>query len=159
MLTILSTVELAETMLIGCLRPYSSAEVEPNPEMEVTTAPMSIEYQTTERWVPVGEATKVTFKMTDPRTGLPRHDIADMTVLYYGADGRGRQVVPAKPLGAGLYEADVKIDRLITYYVFVGSRSEELNYNDLPYFSLVGTPSRAKAKEAAPLQAEAGGNS
>ena len=127
--------------------------------MVVTAAPMAIEYQTTELWVPVGETTKVTFKVTNPRTGLPRHDIADMTVLYYRADGRGRQVVPAKALGAGLYEAEVKVDRMTTYYVFVGSQSEELNYNDLPYFSLVGTPSRAKAKEAAPLQAEAGGNS
>jgi hypothetical protein len=107
----------------------------------------------------VGETTKVTFKLTDPRTGLPRHDIADMTVLYYGADGRGRQVVPAKALGAGLYEAEVKVDRMVTYYVFVGSRSEQLDYNDLPYFSLVGTPTRAKANGPAPRQAEAGGNS
>ena len=126
--------------------------------MEVTTAPLAVDYQSTERRVPAGQTTTVKFKLTDPRTGLPRHDIPDVTVLYYGADGRGRQVVPAKALGAGLYEADVKVSRVITYYVFVGSRSEKLNYSDLPFFSLLGTPAPAKAKEAAP-QVKAEGSS
>ncbi len=136
-----------------------SAKVEPNPEMKVTTAPMAVEYQSAQRRVPVGETTTVKFKLTDPRTGLPRHDIPDMTVLYYGADGRGRQVVPARALGAGLYEADVRVDRVITYYVFVGSRSEHLQYNDLPFFSLMGTPAPAKDEKSEPQQAQAGGKS
>jgi len=134
-----------------------SARVKPNPEMAVTTASMAVEYQSTERRIPVGETTTVKFKLTDPRTGLPRHDIPDVTVMYYGADGRGRQVVPAKSLGAGLYEADVKVNRLITYYVFVGSRSEELSYSDLPFFSLMGTPAPARVREGAPqVKAEGG---
>jgi YVTN family beta-propeller protein len=133
-----------------------SALVEPNPEMEVTTAPMAVEYESTERRVPVGESTTVKFKLTNPRTGLPRHDIPDVTVLYYGADGRGRTVAPAKSLGGGLYEADVKVSHMTTYYVFVGSRSEKLSYSDLPFFSLMGTP--APAKEAAP-QVKAAGSS
>ncbi|MFW2339241.1 MAG: cytochrome D1 domain-containing protein [Acidimicrobiia bacterium] len=134
-----------------------SARVEPNPEMGVTTAPMAVEFQSTERRIPVGETTTVKFKLTNPRTGLPRHDIPDVTVLYYGADGRGRQVVPARVLGAGLYEADVKVSRLTTYYVFVGSRSEELSYSDLPFFSLMGTPAPAKAKQGAPRAKAEGG--
>jgi YVTN family beta-propeller protein len=134
-----------------------SAKVEPNPEMEVNTAPLAVEYQTIERWVPVGETTTVKFKLTNPRTGLPRYDIPDVTVLYYGADGRGRQVVPARALGAGLYEADVKVGRVTTYYVFVGSRSEELSYSDLPFFSLMGMPAPAKAKEGAPQAKAEGG--
>jgi YVTN family beta-propeller protein len=134
-----------------------SATVEPNPEMAVTTAPMAVEYQSTERRIPVGETTSVKFKLTDPRTGLPRHDIPDVTVMYYGADGRGRQVVPAKSLGAGLYEADVKVSRLTTYYVFVGSRSEKLSYSDLPFFSLMGTPAPANAKEGTPQVKGEGG--
>ena len=135
-----------------------SAEVEPNPEVQTTTAPMAVEYQSTERRVPVGETTAVKFKLTDPRTGLPRHDIPDVTVLYYGADGRGRTVVPAKSLGGGLYEADVKVGQMTTYYVFVGSRSEKLDYNDLPFFSLMGTPAPPKAQEAEP-QAKTQGSS
>ena len=127
-----------------------SATVEPNPELKVSTAPMAIEYQLAERRVPVGGSTKVIFKLTDPRTGLPRHDIPDVTVLYYSADGRGRRVVPARTLGGGLYEADVRIDRLATYYVFVGSRSEKLRYNDLPFVSLMGQPAPAKAQPVVP---------
>jgi hypothetical protein len=136
-----------------------SATVEPNPEMEVTTAPMAVEYQTTQRRVPVGQTVRVKFKMTDPRTGLPRHDIPDVTVLYYPSDGRGRKVVPAKPLGAGLYEAEVTVGRMATYYVFVGSQSEELKYSDLPFFSLMGMPARAEDKKPEPRQAQAGGKS
>ena len=133
-----------------------SAKVEPNPEMAVTTAPMAVEYLSTERRIPVGESTTVKFKLADPRTTLPRHDIPDVMVLYYGSDGRGRTVVPARSLGGGVYEADVKVSRMTTYYVFVGSRSEKLKFSDLPYFSLMGTP--APAKEAAP-QVKAEGSS
>ena len=132
-----------------------SAKVEPNPDIEVTTAPMDIEYLNTDRRIPVGESTKVKFKLTDPRTTLPRHDIPDVTVLYYGSDGRGRTVVPAKSLGGGVYEADVKIDRMVTYYVFVGSQSEKMMYNDIPFFSLMGTPSQ-DGKTAPQAAAEGG---
>jgi hypothetical protein len=45
-----------------------------------------------------------------------------------------------------------------TYYVFVGSRSENLRYNDVPFLSLMGTPAPAKEKETRP-QVEAGGSS
>ena len=119
-----------------------SAQVEPNPQVQAatTTAPMAIEYQIADRRVPVGASTPVKFKLTDPVTRKPRDDIRDMTVLYYGADGRGRTVVPARALGEGLYEADVRVDRVTTYYLYVGSRSLQLKYTDLPFASLMGTP-------------------
>jgi YVTN family beta-propeller protein len=117
-----------------------SATVEPNPELRTTTAPMAIEYQIANRHVPAGASTTVKFQLTDPVTGKPRGDVRDVTVLDYGADGRGRTVVPARPLGEGLYEAEVKVNRVTTYYLFVGSRSEQLKYTDLPFASLMGTP-------------------
>jgi YVTN family beta-propeller protein len=139
-----------------------SATVEPNPEVRTTRATLLIEYQIANRQVPVGGSTKVKFKLTDPVTAEPKANIPDVTVLYYGADGRGRTVVPAKSLGDGLYEAEVKVDRVTTHYVFVGSKSEELKYNDLPFASLMGVPAPAKEpvkeKEAAP-QAKAAGSS
>jgi hypothetical protein len=55
-------------------------------------------------------------------------------------------VVPARSLGAGVYEADVTVSRFITYYVFVGSVSEKLKYNELPYFSLMAIKPQAKAE-------------
>jgi len=135
-----------------------SARVEPNPDIEVTTAPMNIEYLSTERRIPVGETTTVKFKLTDPKTTLPRHDIPDVEVLYYGSDGRGRRVVPARSLGAGVYEADVNVSRFITYYVFVGSQSEKLKYNELPFFSLLAVKPEFSDKKPVP-QAKAEGGS
>jgi hypothetical protein len=52
-------------------------------------------------------------------------------------------VVPARSLGDGLYEADVKVERETTYYLFVGSQSEKLKYSDLPFASLMGMPAPA----------------
>ena len=60
-----------------------SAEVEPNPDMKTTTAPMAVEYQVPDRRVPVGGSTTVKFKLSDPTSGEPVGDIPDVTVLYY----------------------------------------------------------------------------
>jgi YVTN family beta-propeller protein len=123
-----------------------NATVEPNPELQVatTTAPMAIEYRIADWRVPAGGSTTVKFKLSDPVTGKPRDDLGDVTVLYYGSDGRGRTVVPARRLGEGLYEADIRVTRVVTYYVFVGSRSAKLKYTDLPFASLMGTPAPVK---------------
>lgn len=132
-----------------------SATVEPNPEIRQTRAAMGVDYQVADRRIPVGKSTTVKFRLTDPVSGLPRGDIPDVTLLYYRSDGRGRTVVPAKALGDGFYEASVRIDMASTYYVFVGSRSENLQYNDLPFLSLMGTPVPVKESEVPPqVQAE-----
>ncbi len=120
-----------------------SAEVEPNPDIRAETAQMAVEYDFIDRRVPVGGSTTVKFRLTQTANGLPATDVPDVTVLYYRSDGRGRRVVPAKSLGDGRYEAEVNIDRLATYYVFVGSRSKKLKYSDLPYFSLMGVATPA----------------
>ncbi len=123
-----------------------SAEVVPNPEFEPTKARMAVEYETTERYVPVGTDATVRFRLTDPRTGLPVRDIADMSLLYYRSDGRGRAVVPATPTEDGGYQATVKLDRLATYYLYVGARSIDLDYSDLPFFSMLTKPAEAGDK-------------
>jgi YVTN family beta-propeller protein len=119
------------------------AEVEPKPGVRVTNAPMAVEYRVKDRRVPVGDTKKVTFRLTDPATGEPGDGIADLHVLYYRSDGRGRTVVPARALGGGLYEADVQVNTLATYYVFVGSGSRDLSFSELPFMSLIGVPSKA----------------
>ena len=127
-----------------------SATVAPNPEVRQTANVMGIEYQVENRRVPVGSSTRVPFTLTDPVSGESRSDIPDVNVLYYRADGRGRNVVPARALGDGRYEATVKVDMVTTYYVFVGSRSENIKYSDLPFVSLMGTPAPSMDKDAAP---------
>jgi hypothetical protein len=124
-----------------------SARVEPNPEVRSTAAKMSVEYEVPSRTVPAGQSTALRFKLTDPATGEPAAEIPDVTVLYYRSDGRGRTVVPAKHLGEGRYEAEVKVDSVATYYVFVGSASRGLMHSELPFLSLMGVPATA-AREA-----------
>jgi hypothetical protein len=133
-----------------------STQVEPNPAYKTTSAKMAVEYLVANRRIPVGGSANVKFRLHNPRTGLPASDIPDMTVLYYRSDGRGRTVVPAQAKGDGVYEVRIKVDRLATYYVFVGSRSEDLKYNDLPFLSLMGTPA-PKADEEKTLPVKAGG--
>lgn len=134
-----------------------SATVAPNPSIQRTTAPIGVEYQLENRRVPVGASTRVKFRLTDPVNGEPKADIPDVSVLYYSASGGGRTVVPARSLGEGLYEATVKIGKVTTYYVFVGSRTERLKYSDLPFLSLMGIPAPQADKPAAAQVDDGGG--
>ena len=56
-------------------------------------------------------------------------EIGDRGVAWYGRPAAPEHEPPSE--ADFEYEAEVKIDRVITYYVFVGSHSEELMYNDL----------------------------
>jgi len=134
-----------------------SATVEPNPKVRRTAAAMGVEYRIADRRVPVGGSAKVKFKLTDPLSGEPRSGIPDVTLLYYTASGRDRTVVPATSLGEGLYEATVKIGEVTTYYLFVGSRSENLKYTDLPFASLMGQPAPGTVTNAARVRKSGGG--
>jgi YVTN family beta-propeller protein len=126
-----------------------STEVVPNPALQTTTARMAVEYQVAGRRVPVGQDTTVTFRLADPRIGEPVDGLADVTVLYYRSDGRGRRVVPAQTLEGGGYAATVRLDSVATWYVFVGSQSGDFGYSDLPFLSLMAMP--APAGEASPV--------
>jgi len=132
-----------------------SAEVVPNPELESTTAKMGVEYQVDNRYVPVGKNATIKFRLANTRTGDSARDIPDVTVLYYRSDGRDRVVAPARALPDGGYEATIKLNMVTTYYLFVGSRSMELTYTDLPFLSLIGTPVAVDEKTTA-AQTESG---
>jgi hypothetical protein len=127
-----------------------STTVEPNPEVKQTRAPLEVEFQIASPRVPVGSSTTLRLRLSDPVSGLPRGDIPDLSVLYYRSDGRGRTVVPARSLGDGLYEVDVKVATASTYYVFVGSPSEKVKYTDLPFATLMGVPGNAAATPTPP---------
>ena len=73
-----------------------------------------------------------------------------MTVLYYRSDGPDRMVAPARALPDGSYEATIKLNKVTTYYLFVGSRSRDITYTDLPFFSLMGIPAVDGEKAIAP---------
>ena len=124
-----------------------SAEVQPNPDIDESTAKLSIEFNVPKKIVPVGESAKVRFRLVNPRTGKHVNDVEDMTVLYYRSDGRNRRIVPAKIAEEGWYEAEVTIHSLASYYVFVGSKSQLIKYTDLPYVTLMGIEKDAESKK------------
>jgi hypothetical protein len=120
-----------------------SAAVFPDPKAKEGSGKPAVEFRIADRQVPAGTTATVKFRLTDASSGEPRDDLRDVTVLYYASDGRDRTEVPARALGDGLYEADVKVGRQATYYVYVGSRSGKVKYTDLPFASLMGTPAPA----------------
>ncbi len=116
-----------------------SAFVEPDPNKE-EAAGLDIEYQVAGRFVMVGEPKTIQFVLKDAGAGTPVSDLSDVSILYYRADGRGRQVIPATSLGDGMYEATLNIDRPATYYIFVAAPSRDLDYTDLAFYSLIAIP-------------------
>ena len=116
-----------------------SAFVEPDPNREADVG-LDVEYVVGDRFVKIGEQKSVQFVLSDAGAGTPVPDLADVSILYYQSDGRGRQVVPATALGEGLYEAELNITAPATYYIFVGAPSRDLDYTDLPFYSVIAIP-------------------
>jgi hypothetical protein len=110
----------------------------PNPMMKQQFDPLAVEYLLEDRNVKVGKRAPFRFRLTDPATEKPRDDLEDVNVLYYAASGRGRTVSPAKPVGDGIYEAELSIKLPEAYYVWVGSASAESPFEKLPYFAVRG---------------------
>jgi YVTN family beta-propeller protein len=104
---------------------------------EAAESKMAVEYQVPDRRMTVGEEKTIQFRLFNEANGVPENDVADVTVLYYRSDGRGRNVLAARELGNGLYEATVSVDMPATYYVFVSAPSKGLDYSDQPFFSLM----------------------
>ena len=67
--------------------------------------------------------------------------------MYYRSDGRGRTVQPAKSVGDGVYEAVVEANEPTTYYVFVGAPSQNLQYTDNSFLSLLAIPEATPATQ------------
>jgi YVTN family beta-propeller protein len=114
---------------------------------ETGVAKMAVEFETPDRRMSVGETKTIHFRLTDVGSGMPVTNVPDVSVLYYRSDGRGRVVQPARPVGDGIYEADVKAHQPATYYVFVGAPSKGLKYTDQPYMSLLALDMPAEQKE------------
>ena len=114
-----------------------SATVVPAATDDAAEPKMAVEYEVSDRRLTVGEGKTIRFRLFDEANGAPANNLGDVTLLYYRSDGRGRTVLPANPVGDGLYEATVTVDMPATYYVFVSAPSQGLDYSDQPFFSLM----------------------
>ena len=112
-------------------------EANPNPEMQNAHKPMDVDFLIEKRRISAGNKKNLRFRITDPRTGEPRTDVEDATVLYYRAPNFGRRTVAAQHVGDGVYEAELDFKQAGAYYVFVESRSEKMKYQDLDYLTLM----------------------
>jgi YVTN family beta-propeller protein len=128
-----------------------SAAVAPNEaDKNAGAGKLAVVYDIADRRIPVGTPKSIRFRLEDAASGEPVGDIADVAVLYYRSDGRGRTVREARTIGEGLYEATVEVDMPATYYLFVAAPSRGLDYSDQPFLSLMALPGAPKpAQETA----------
>jgi len=116
-----------------------TAYVEPDPDAKAASG-VDVEFQVQNRFVTAGKSQALRFVLSDAGNKLPITGLEDVSVLYYRADGRGRQVVGAQSLGDGVYEATLQIGEPTTYYVFVATPSRSLDYTDMSFLSLIAVP-------------------
>jgi YVTN family beta-propeller protein len=111
---------------------------------------LAVNYQLDNRYITVGEPSRIRFRLEDRVTGEPEGGLTDVSVLYYRSDGRGRTTLPARQLGDGMYEATVEVDMPATYYVYVAAPSKKLGYSDRSLLSLMAiAPSQESKTESA----------
>jgi len=116
-----------------------TAVIEPDPNKSAEIG-LEVEYLVGKRFVNAGESKTIQFVLSDAADKTPVAGLTDVSVLYYRADGRGRQIIPVIPLDDGLYEVTLTIDSPSTYYIYVAAPSHNLAYSDLPFLSLIGVP-------------------
>jgi YVTN family beta-propeller protein len=121
----------------GVLHCFNVAAI-PNPTFKREVAPLAVKYMVDDRKVKVGQTYRFKFRLTDPATEQPRADLKDVQVAYLPASGGSRYERLAKPVGEGLYEAELTLKRPGAYYVYVGARSLNMPVGKLPYTTLIG---------------------
>jgi len=79
-----------------------------------------------------GEKVPLRFRLSDPRTGQPKDGLQDVTILVYTAASHRQWREAARPLGGGVYEAEVTPPVAGSYHVAVESPSMNLPFNLSP---------------------------
>jgi len=126
-----------------------SAEVKPNPAIRHELASLAIEYLQQNRQLKIGTPTPFRFKLTEPLTGRPVTGLTDVSIVFFRVPGRDRTQLMAEEEGDGIYRVILDLPSAGAYYVYVGVRSKQVGYQDLPYFTLVASSSRAHMESVA----------
>ena len=113
-----------------------SATASVNPLLAPPLGELALEYLQEDRIVAAGAEFSLRFRLSDAGSGQPALGLRDVSVLYFRTPGADRREIFAEEEGDGIYRADLPIGKAGGYYVHVGIRSQNLSYQDLPFFSL-----------------------
>jgi hypothetical protein len=127
-----------------------SVQAAANPLIQHEVATVGVEYLREDRRALVGEPAPFRFRLVNPATGLAHSGLKDVSVLFFRLPGKDRTEVFAEEEGDGVYRAMLPFPRVGAYYVYVGVRSENVNYQDLPYFSMSATQRKSAPRQAKP---------
>lgn len=86
----------------------------------------------TGREVRAGEKVRLRFRLSDPRTGQPKDGLQDVEVLLYTSASHRQWREAARPVGEGVYEAEVTPPIPGSYHVAVSSPSMSLPFHLSP---------------------------
>ncbi|MDH3429249.1 MAG: cytochrome D1 [Gammaproteobacteria bacterium] len=123
-----------------------SASASANPLLENSVGGVAIEYLQNDRLTTAGSEFSLRFRISDSGTGEPKSGLKDVSVRYFRTPGTDRREVFAEEEGDGVYRALLPLGRAGGYYAYVGIRSQNIGYNDLPYFSVAATRQSAEKK-------------
>lgn len=101
-------------------------------ERRAEQRPAQVESLVEDRAVRPGEKVRLRFRFSDPRTGEPKDGLEDVTVLLYTAASHRQWREAARPVGEGIYEAEVALPTAGSYHVAVSSRSMNLPFQLSP---------------------------
>jgi YVTN family beta-propeller protein len=113
----------------------ATASVNPLAEQQAVGG-LALEYLQNDRLTVAGTDFSLRFKLSDIGTGQPKSGLRDVSVLYFRTPGADRREVFAVEEGDGVYRAMLPLVRAGGYYAHVGIRSQNIGYDELPFFTL-----------------------
>jgi YVTN family beta-propeller protein len=111
-----------------------AAEAAANPTAQRTGA--AVQWIDWTGRLPPGESV-LRLRLADAATGAPKPGVGDLKVAYYAVPGDHRTESDARDLGDGTYEVRLRLGKTGLWYLFVGSRSLQMNYRDVPFRSVM----------------------
>ena len=97
---------------------------------------LALEYLQKDHITEAGTEFSLRFRLSDAASGQPVLGLRDVSVMYFRTPGSNRREILAEEEGDGIYRADLTISKACGDDVHVGIRSQNLSYQDLPFFSL-----------------------
>ena len=97
---------------------------------------LRVEYLDRDKPLRVGEEYKLRFRLIDTATGKPKDGLTDVNVLMFLSPGIWQKRAFAQSVGEGVYELKVEAPQPGAYVFYVQSRSQGVEFRQLPNFTL-----------------------